>query len=829
MGAHPTSLCAAAATRAWRAVRRPSGLVERTRWLFWLAALLSLVITVPGALGRQDGPAVGLVLVASLVCALVWCRRYALGRAPLAGDLAEAGAVLLLAAAAPAPAIAFGITFSATWQRAVYGRAPRGALYIALVVSGLAASLLVWPHVPGHDGPVAAAPLLGALPTSVLVFVIARHLGGSIFARERASRRQEALTALGLGLMGVRDREQAYALAWRATEALCAATPGLRALTAQQGGRSLTVMGSAGAFRALPHHLLLPEGTAVTAPFPPSEDGDGGAGGGGAAGAAPVTAGLAEQLDAAVGARLQWSAHPLPEMPDGWMVLGAPGRVPEDAHAAVWSVNHQVALAARNVDARAELVRAAQTDPLTGLPNRAAFAQALAGAAGSGEGFAVLFCDLDGFKVVNDGLGHDAGDAVLREVAARLRAATREGDTCARLGGDEFAALLRSLPIDGDGEDDDDDDGHDGAPDALVPAALAVARRVQHDLSQPVLTGERWAGVAVSVGVATGRGPDSAASVVQQADVAMYAAKRGALRVQVFTEELHGDLDDAGLAAELRTAALDGQLRVHYQPVVSLAPGGREDRCEAVEALVRWQHPGRGLLGPDRFITLAERCGAIDDVGAWVLGQACRDAARWQRPGAPVEVHVNVSPLQLRHPGFTGTVAHALACSGLEPQRLVLEVTESAVADGAAQREVLAELHRLGVQVALDDFGTGYSSLATLRHLPVDVLKIDRSFVTDCDQAPNAAVLRAVVGLAEGLGLRTVAEGVETPAVLERLRELGVHAVQGYLLQRPAPLEELGAWLPLGPHAGDGDGADSPVDAIPEPRRSTAEAPTLLP
>ncbi|TNM68787.1 EAL domain-containing protein [Streptomyces sp. NP160] len=797
MGEGFTGWCRKVAAGAGRTARRPAGLVERTRWLFWLAALVSLLIAVPGAVLEQSAAAVVLVAVASAVCCLVWCRRYVLRRAPLLGDLVEAGAVLLMAAAAPTPAIALGITFSAAWQRAVYGSTWRGVLWVVLVVAGLAAALPVWPAVPGHTGRVAAAPLLGSLPTMFLVFAVARHLGGNLFARERAGRQQDALTALSLGLMGVVDREQAYALAWRATEALCDATPGLRALAVGQHGPDLLVVRSAGRFACVPDHLAAPGG-AVVAGGSAAVEGDG------VDWSAPVTDGLLAQLEGSVGARLAWTAHRLPEVPDGWMLVGAPQSVPADVQAAVWSINRQVALAARNADARAELVAAARTDSLTDLPNRTAFAHALSEAVGGGEAVAVLFCDLDDFKVVNDGMGHEAGDDVLREVAARLRVATRTEDLCARLGGDEFAVLLRARPAEEPGS----------APDDLLASALSVAQRLQQDLRQPVRTGDRWASVAVSIGIATGQGPAAGESVVRHADVAMYAAKaRSGQGVQVFGEELLEELDDVGLIAELRTAAVSSQLRVHYQPVVSLRPGS-EGRCEAVEALVRWQHPVRGLLGAGQFVPLAERCGAIDQVGAFVLDRACRDAALWQLPGRPVEVHVNVSPLQLGHAGFPAVVAWALARSGLDPHLLVLEVTESAVADGAAQRQVLLEVRRLGVQVALDDFGTGYSSLATLRALPVDVLKIDRSFVTGCQEPQSSALLKAVVGLAEGLGLRTVAEGVETTDELEHLRSLGVGAVQGYLLQRPAPVEELTAWLPTGRR-----------DDVPSPRRPTAAAP----
>jgi predicted signal transduction protein with EAL and GGDEF domain len=770
--------------RWFSSVRRPADLVERTRWLFCLSVLLSLAVTLPGAVVGQRGPALLMVLIASVTCTVVWVHRYRSREASWVTDAAEAAAVLVFAAGSPVPAVAFGITFAAVWQRAVYGSAGRALACAVAVVTGLIASLALWPVVPGHQGPVAAAPLLGALPTEFLVLFVARHLAASLFGRERAAARQDALSALSLGLLEAPTPEEVYALAWRATDAICGATPGLRALAVSDGGDRLEVMGAAGDFRRVPDHL------------PPGLHGVGDE-------THPVTASLQAVLNGAVGSPMvQWIAYPLPELPGASMLLGAPGHISSMALAAVRAVNNQVALAIRNNTVRRDLLAAARTDVLTGLPNRAAFTEALDESAQRGGHVAVLFCDLDDFKVVNDGLGHAAGDELLRQVAWRLRTTVRADDLCARLGGDEFAVLLHAPEPATATEQPEGDDRlrTPSSRESFGKDAEDLARRLVDALVEPVRVHGRVVKVGVSIGLAVVDAAQGTDSVVQQADVAMYAAKAGGKhRIQVFDEALRPSLEEASTAAELRSAVATGQLRVHYQPVVSLLDG----RCEAVEALVRWEHPVRGLLGPAAFIDLAERTGAIVDIGTFVLERACSDAATWHVDGQLLTVHVNVSPLQLHDPGFPGVVQQVLRASGLTPGRLVLEVTESAMADGTRERDVLQALHDLGVKVGLDDFGTGYSCLATLRTLPVDILKIDRSFVVAGATAQDRAVLQAIVSLADGLGLHTVAEGVEELSQLELLRTLDVDAAQGYLFQRPVPAAHLQAWLasrpPVGP------------------------------
>ncbi len=423
----------------------------------------------------------------------------------------------------------------------------------------------------------------------------------------------------------------------------------------------------------------------------------------------------------------------------------------------------------------------AGSDPLTGLADRRLFQERLAAAlagppggapSGHGGAAAVLLVDLDRFKAVNDSLGHPAGDALLRAAAGRMRSALRAGDLAARLGGDEFALLLH------------------GAPDR--PAVQALAARLLDLLARPFIVGGRVAVVGASIGAvlapADGTEPDA---LLSRADLALYASKdRGRGRFSFFAPEMQARAEARReLEQELRAALPLGQFELHYQPQFDLA----RNRLSGFEALLRWRQPGRGgLVPPDAFIPLAEEIGLISAIGEWVLRAACAEAARW--PGE-LCVAVNVAAPQFETGRLVGAVGDALAASGLPGHRLELELTESALLRyGGATLEQLRALKRLGVQVSLDDFGTGHSSLTQLRSFPFDRVKIDRSFADD------AAVVRAVAALGASLGMRTTAEGVETPDQLRRLREEGCTEAQGYLLGRPVPaaalaevIEKLGA------------------------------------
>lgn len=418
-----------------------------------------------------------------------------------------------------------------------------------------------------------------------------------------------------------------------------------------------------------------------------------------------------------------------------------------------------------------ELANLAFRDPLTRLANRALLqdrvAHALSGRGRQADQVAILFVDLDDFKSINDTLGHAAGDRLLVEVADRLRDATRGSDTVARLGGDEFAILLERVHAPGE--------------------AVIVAQRVLHAMEAPFALGPRAVRVRMSIGVADGARCRDASELLRNADVAMYSAKAaGKDRYAVFAPEMHTALlDRVELEADLRSA-LDGggALSLAYQPIVRLADGG----IVGFEALVRWRDARRGLVSPAQFIGVAEEAGLIVPLGTWVLGEACREAAGWQRArGTAVGISVNVSGRQLEDAGIVDVVREALATSGLHPACLTLEITETTImGDGAAALERLRALKALGVTVAIDDFGTGYSSLAYLQRFPVDVLKIDKAFVDQVAGGGNdAALARTIVALGEIMALRTVAEGIESEEQRAELHAMGCEFGQGYLFSPP--------------------------------------------
>jgi diguanylate cyclase (GGDEF)-like protein/PAS domain S-box-containing protein len=424
-----------------------------------------------------------------------------------------------------------------------------------------------------------------------------------------------------------------------------------------------------------------------------------------------------------------------------------------------------------------ELTHQAFHDTLTGLANRALFRdrleQAIARAARKREPFAVLLFDLDGFKQVNDSLGHTAGDQLLRESAQRLAAVTRPVDTLARLGGDEFALLLEGTE---------------------EPGAVHVAQRVLEQLAAPVTLEQRSLALSASMGIVVHQGADGdAEELMRHADVAMYAAKAaGRRRYEVFRHEMaHGLAELVGLEHDMRVGLQRGEFSVHYQPTVNIQTGV----VTGAEALLRWQSPTRGPVGPDRFIPIAESTGLIHELGEYVLRESTRQVAEWEaRDLVPdtFAVWVNVSGQQLTVGGLCDSVGGALRAAGISPRRLGLEITENAIVDdgpaGDRAREELNALHDLGVPIALDDFGTGFSSLAHLHRLPIDVIKVDRSFVTDVERdAKNAAITGNLASLAKSLGLVSVAEGIETESQLTKVRELGCDVAQGFLLARPAP------------------------------------------
>jgi diguanylate cyclase (GGDEF)-like protein/PAS domain S-box-containing protein len=446
-------------------------------------------------------------------------------------------------------------------------------------------------------------------------------------------------------------------------------------------------------------------------------------------------------------------------------------------------------------------------DALTGLPNRSLFGdrlrQALLSARRNQNMFGVLLLDLDRFKDINDALGHDRGDTLLQEVTARLRGVLRATDTIARLGGDEFAVLTT-------------DAKH---PDDVV----ATARKILAALEGPFAIADQMVETGASIGIALYPvHGDDPTTLLRRADVAMYVAKRSGGGHAVYAPEQEAQsLRRTGLAGELRRSIPQGELVLQYQPQVTLATG----EIHSVEALVRWNHPREGMLPPDRFIPMAEEMGIIHPLTAWVMDNALAQLGKWLASGLEISISVNVSPRLIEDHSLEEMVARALESSSAEPHRLTLEITEG-VAMAAAAGKSLARLSEMGVRLSLDDFGTGYSSLLYLMRLPVNEIKIDRSFVSGLATDPDSgAIVRSAVGLGHNLGLRVIAEGLQDRAAEAILLEAGCDGAQGFLIGRPMDEPEITSLL-LG-HFGlakEQEGApERPTDVASGELAATAE------
>jgi diguanylate cyclase (GGDEF)-like protein len=445
-------------------------------------------------------------------------------------------------------------------------------------------------------------------------------------------------------------------------------------------------------------------------------------------------------------------------------------------------------------------------DPLTGLPNRVLFMErlehALSLANRNPRLNAVLFVDLDDFKVVNDSLGHEAGDDLLAQVAERLRASLRSEDTVARFGGDEFGVLLEGVPS--------------------ASYVTDVAERIVESLRETFIVKGRELTITCSIGIVLAASSrDPAKELMRKADIAMYKAKRegkerfawelmrkadiamygakgrGKARYQMFDPGMNAHaLKRLGFESDLRRVLEREEFVVHYQPTVSLETGN----VLGLEALVRWEHPERGLVPPSEFIPVAEDTGLIIDIGRWVLKEACVKVRGWQDrypSEPPLRANVNLSATQFHQPDLADDIAEILEETHLDPQNLELEITESVVMEDArATLAILRALKSLGVGLAIDDFGTGYSSLAYLKRFPVDTLKIDRLFVAGLGESTEDEVMvAAMIGLAHGLGLIVVPEGVETVEQLQRLHEMGCDMAQGFYFSRPLSTDAVDAWL----------------------------------
>ena len=432
--------------------------------------------------------------------------------------------------------------------------------------------------------------------------------------------------------------------------------------------------------------------------------------------------------------------------------------------------------------ATAQAYKLAQHDILTGLPNRALLnerlRQIIAQAARDGHQVACLFLDFDHFKRINDTLGHDAGDQLLQAVAQRLTSAVRESDTVARLGGDEFVVILPGLD-----------------PDKATFEIMQVITRVRESFLAPVRLGDQTPTLTCSIGVSVY--PVDAAdpgAVIKQADTAMYAAKgAGRNAYRFYTADMNARVQARlQIETDMRRGLMDDEFFLVYQPQVEMANG----RACGVEALLRWRDPQRGVVGPNEFIPIAEESGMIQALGARVLRDACRQVMTWHRHNMMLRLSVNLSVQQLEHESWLSIVEDALLASGMPARYLDLEITESVIITHPEKAvATLMKLKRMGVSITVDDFGTGYSSLSYLTRLPIQAVKIDQRFVRGLEQNKNdEAVTQAIIALSHSLGLRVIAEGVETIAQFEYLRSHGCEEAQGYLISRPLEEPELRAW-----------------------------------
>jgi diguanylate cyclase (GGDEF)-like protein/PAS domain S-box-containing protein len=486
--------------------------------------------------------------------------------------------------------------------------------------------------------------------------------------------------------------------------------------------------------------------------------------------------------------RAAWSTPILAS--DGHTVLGTLdmySRVPlepDEEHGQIQSLlAHLASIAIERKAFEERLAHQSMHDPLTGLPNRLLFLDrlslAIARCRRMHREVAVLFIDLDRFKNVNDSVGHDAGDELLVSVARRLESVLRPGDTVARFGGDEFTILCDDLTTATSQE-----------------RAIEIAERLLEAVAQPFIVGGAQTFVSASVGIALATGEERPEELLRDADAAMYHAKEsGRGRAEVFDDTMRARaVSRHATENDLHRALEHGELLLFFQPVVALAEG----RCVGAEALVRWQHPERGLMVPDEFVPLAEETGLVVELGRWVLEAAAREAARWERElDESFVVSVNLSARQLAQPGLADRLAAIIEQVGVTPHNLCLEITETVLMEDAeAVISVVERMRSLGVQLSIDDFGTGYSSLGYLKRFPVNAVKIDRSFVSGLgSDAGDTAIVSAVVGLAHALGLQVVAEGVETERQLAELIALGCDEAQGYFFAPPQPIDDLRALI----------------------------------
>jgi diguanylate cyclase (GGDEF)-like protein len=759
------------AVRKLRAFVGGDGVLIRVRRVIFGATLvLTLLTAVQAAFGA--GPVGWRVIAVAFALTLAWWWRRGLrrGRFPIAAEPFEVLLSPLLALAFGGIEMVFGVYFFALNFRSLYGSRRTVALRTALYAASLTSAALV------TAGPAGLPTVLGALPGMVCLAVLSHLLASGATRHDEALDRERVLTDAGTRLQSASDRAATYEIAVTVAMDLLRGMPGVRAsVVVNDAEGAVRVVAAAGdraeALRGRTMHLADLPGDLQAA-------------------LADQRSVYAERIDrderfhlppdVKTGAVLLMPLAVNHEL-FGLMSVGSDRPIPADVHRSLETLATQVALRLENTTLTEQLTEMAFRDSLTGLANRAlvrdTIARALSRSHRNGRPFGLLLLDLDGFKQINDSLGHEAGDDVLVAAAARLGECLRLEETAGRLGGDEFAVIVEDL--------------------ADAGGAIVVAERIIEALGRPISVSGHRVQVRTSIGIALSNAEvNDPGDMLRNADVAMYRAKRrGTGSYELYELGMHAAaIGRLQIEADLRLALERDELAVHYQPIVTLDTG----RITGVEALVRWHHPVRGLIPPSEFIPIAEETGIILALGRWVLAQACHQVARWQRlPGwESFELSVNLSPHQVDHPDLVGDVCHVMQASGLAAGTLVLELTEGMLLrDMELAVKRLTALKALGLRIALDDFGTGFSSLGYLERFPIDILKIDRSFVARVGTGDRTALAEVVIKLSQALHLQTVAEGIERQDQFDELRRLGCLLGQGYLIAKPVSADTVESLL----------------------------------